>query len=33
VSDGGVGIAPDVLPRVFRPFVQDSHVVDFNGLA
>jgi len=31
VSDNGIGITAEALPRVFEPFVQDRHAVDFNG--
>jgi len=31
VSDSGIGIAPDALPRVFEPFVQDARALRFNG--
>lgn len=31
VSDSGIGIAPDALPRVFEPFVQDAHAMCFHG--
>jgi diguanylate cyclase len=31
VSDSGIGINGDALPRVFEPFVQDSRAVEFSG--
>jgi len=31
VSDTGIGIAPEALPHVFEPFVQDARAVRFNG--
>jgi signal transduction histidine kinase len=31
VADNGIGIAPDVLPHAFEPFVQDAHAVSFDG--
>ncbi len=31
VSDNGIGMAPDALPRIFEPFVQDGHATRFNG--
>jgi diguanylate cyclase (GGDEF)-like protein len=32
VSDDGLGVTPQMLPYVFEPFVQDTHVLSFNGL-
>jgi len=31
VSDSGIGIATEALPRVFEPFVQDARAIGFNG--
>ena len=31
LSDDGIGISAGVLPQVFKPFVQDTHAVGFNG--
>jgi diguanylate cyclase len=31
VADNGIGIAADVLPHVFEPFVQDARAVAFEG--
>jgi diguanylate cyclase (GGDEF)-like protein len=31
VTDNGIGITAEALPRIFEPFVQDSHAVGFNG--
>lgn len=32
VSDSGIGITSEALPRVFDPFVQDLHATVFNGM-
>lgn len=32
VADNGLGVTPQMLPYVFEPFVQDSHVLSFYGL-
>ncbi len=32
VSDNGIGITAEALPRVFEPFVQDIHATVFNGV-
>lgn len=32
VSDNGIGITAEALPRVFEPFVQAPHAIDFNGV-
>ncbi|MDB5856987.1 MAG: signal transduction histidine kinase [Ramlibacter sp.] len=32
VSDSGIGITAEALPRVFEPFVQDLHATVFNGV-
>ena len=31
VTDDGIGIAAEVLPDIFEPFVQDPHAVAFDG--
>ena len=31
VSDNGIGITAEALPRVFDPFVQDKHAIGFSG--
>ena len=32
VSDSGIGISEAILPKVFEPFVQDTHAIGFNGV-
>jgi diguanylate cyclase len=32
VSDTGIGISAAILPKVFDPFVQDTHAIGFNGV-
>lgn len=32
VADNGLGVAPQMLPYVFEPFVQDTHVLSLDGL-
>jgi diguanylate cyclase len=31
VSDNGIGITTDALPKVFEPFVQEPHAIGFSG--
>jgi signal transduction histidine kinase len=31
IADNGIGIAAEVLPHVFEPFVQEAHAVAFDG--
>jgi len=30
ISDDGIGVSADVLPYIFKPFVQDPHATQFN---
>jgi signal transduction histidine kinase len=32
VSDSGIGITPEAMPRIFEPFVQEAHAIGFNGV-
>jgi diguanylate cyclase len=32
VQDNGIGISPGILPDIFKPFVQDTHAIGFNGV-
>ncbi|GAB3346696.1 sensor histidine kinase [Lysobacter tyrosinilyticus] len=32
VSDNGIGITAEALPKIFEPFVQDTHAIGFNGV-
>lgn len=32
VTDGGIGISAEALPRIFELFTQDAHAVGFNGV-
>jgi len=32
VADNGLGVTQQMLPHVFEPFVQDTHVLSFDGL-
>ena len=31
VSDSGIGITVDALPKVFEPFTQEPHAIGFSG--
>jgi signal transduction histidine kinase len=32
VSDSGIGITPEAMPKIFEPFVQEAHAIGFNGV-
>ena len=32
VQDNGIGISPEFLPDIFKPFVQDTHAIGYNGV-
>jgi diguanylate cyclase (GGDEF)-like protein len=32
LSDNGIGITAEALPKVFEPFVQDTYAIGFNGV-
>ncbi len=32
IQDNGIGISPEILPDIFKPFVQDPHAIGFNGV-
>ena len=31
VIDNGIGITPEALVQIFKPFVQERHATEFNG--
>jgi signal transduction histidine kinase len=33
VTDDGIGIAPDAVPRIFEPFGHDTRAIGFNGIS